>query len=46
LTVYGYQKDGREIMDHGKRGTLLQAQLPPIDRAAPTNIETATFALG
>jgi len=48
LTVYGYQRNSREIMDHGngKGGALLHAQIPPIDRAVPAKIETATFALG
>ena len=48
LTVYGYQRNGREIMDHGngKGSALLHTQIPPIDRAVPAKVETATFALG
>ena len=48
LTVYGYQRNGREIMDHGnsKGSALLHAQIPPIDRGVPAKVETATFALG
>lgn len=48
LTIYGVQRNGREIMDYGngKEIALLNAQVPPIDRAAPSRIETATFALG
>jgi hypothetical protein len=46
LAVYGYQKDGREPMDIGKRSLALHTQIPPIDRAVPAKVETATFALG
>ena len=46
LAVYTYQKDGGEFMDFGKRNSVLHAQIPPIDRAVPAKVETATFALG
>lgn len=46
LAVYGYQKDGREPMDYRKGSSVLHTQIPPIDRAVPAKVETATFALG
>ena len=46
LAVYGYQKDGREPMDNGKGSSVLHTQIPPIDKAVPAKLETATFALG
>jgi hypothetical protein len=44
--VYHHQKNGRKPLDIGKRSSVTHAQIPPIDRAAPAKIETATFALG
>jgi len=46
LAVYLYQKEKGKPMDIGKRSSVLHMQIPPIDKAVPARIETATFALG
>jgi hypothetical protein len=46
LAVYLHQKDGRETMDIAKADSILDTHIPPIDKAVPVKVETATFALG
>lgn len=46
LVVYLYQKEKRKPMDIGRESSVLHAHIPPIDKALPVKVETATFALG
>jgi hypothetical protein len=45
LALWGWAKE-RNAMEQNATGVTVRPAIPAIDAAAPTRIETATFALG
>lgn len=45
LALWGWAKE-KNVMERDMTGVAVRPAIPAIDAAAPTQIETATFALG